>query len=207
MFLPSKVPCTGIRTIQLDMIMWNQSNKPQKRCTKARRQGRPHHSGPAEPPGAAALAQLIQTSHRASDIQRNTASSNPDRRSEVGSVQRTRLDSLGSMDPQTSDQPTLGNSQHFIYTKEHALECMTRGPKAGRTKGSGRTSFPQQTDPQPPSNRLKDQNTDTWSKGGGDHRVGRTWRYGRTSLPATASPSHLQIPPLAVINLLGHKLR
>jgi hypothetical protein len=131
---------------------------------EARRQGRPHQPGSAEPPGAvapprsAAPAQLGQTSHRASVIQGNTASSNPDRRSEVGSIQRARLASLGSMDPQTSDQPTLGSDQHFIYTKEHAPECMTWGPRAGRT------SFPQQTDPQPPSNRLRDQITDAQSK-------------------------------------------
>jgi hypothetical protein len=78
----------------------------------------------------------------------------------ISPSQRTRLASLGSMDPQTSDQPTLGNGQHFIYTKEHASECMTRRPRAGRTKGSGRTSLMQQTDPQPPSNRLRDQITD-----------------------------------------------
>jgi hypothetical protein len=35
---------------------------------------------------------------------------------------------------------------------------MTRGPRAGRT------SFPQQTDPQPPSNCLRDQITDAQSK-------------------------------------------
>jgi hypothetical protein len=87
---------------------------------------------------------------------RNTATGNPDQRSKVGSIQRTRLTPLGSMDPQTSEQPTLGNDQHFIYTKEHAPECMTRGPKAGRTRRSGRTPFPQQTDPQPPSNHLRD---------------------------------------------------
>jgi hypothetical protein len=74
------------------------------------------------------------------------------------------------MDPQTSDQPTLGNGQHSIYTKEHAPECMTRGPRAGRTKGSGctkgsgRTSLTQQTDPQQPSNRLRDQIIDAQSK-------------------------------------------
>jgi hypothetical protein len=152
------------------MIVWDQSNKPQKQYTKARRQGRLHHSGPTEPPGAAAPprpaapAQLSQTIHRASVIQGNTASSNPDRRSEVGSIQRTRLATLGSINPQTSDQPTLGNGQHFIYTKEHAPECMTRGPRAGRTKGFGRTSLTQQTDPQPPSNRPKDQITDAQSK-------------------------------------------
>jgi hypothetical protein len=91
-------------------------------------------------------------------MQENTTSSNPDQRSEVGSIQRTRLASLASMDPQTSDQPTLGNGQHFIYTKEHAPESVTRGPRAGRT------SSPQQTDPQPPSNRLRDQITDAQSK-------------------------------------------
>jgi hypothetical protein len=68
------------------------------------------------------------------------------------------------MDPQTSDQPTLGNGQHSTYTKEHAPEYMTRGPRAGRTKGSGRTSLTQQTDPQPPSNHLRDQIIDAQSK-------------------------------------------
>jgi hypothetical protein len=132
--------------------------------------GPPHHSGLAEPPGTvapprpAAPAHLSQTRHRASMIQGNTASSNPDRRSEVGSIQRTRLASHGSMDPQTSDQPTLRNGEHFIYTKEHAAKCMTRGPRAGRSKGSGGTSSPQQADPQPPSNRLRDQITDAQSK-------------------------------------------
>jgi hypothetical protein len=79
-------------------------------------------------------------------------------------IQRTRLDSLGSMDPQTSDQPTLGNNQHFIYTKENAPECMTRGPMAGRNRRSGRTSFLQQTNPQRPSNHLRDQIIDARSK-------------------------------------------
>jgi hypothetical protein len=94
----------------------------------------------------------------------STAASNPDRRSEVGSIQRARLASLGSMDPQTSDQPTLRNDQHSSYTKEHAPECKTRGTRAGRTKGSGLTSLTQRTDPQPPSNRLRDQITDAQSK-------------------------------------------
>jgi hypothetical protein len=97
-------------------------------------------------------------------IHGNPASSNPDRRSADGSIQRTRLAPLGSMDPQTSDQPILGNGQHFIYTKEHSPECMTRGPRASRTKGSGRTSSPQQTDPQLPSIYLRDQITDAQSR-------------------------------------------
>jgi hypothetical protein len=108
--------------------------------------------------------QLGQTSHWVSVIQGNIASSNPDQRSEVGSIQSTRLSSLASMDPQTSDQPTLGNDQHSTNTKEHAPECMTRGPRAGRNKGSGRTFLTQQIDPQPPSNRLRDQITDVQSK-------------------------------------------
>jgi hypothetical protein len=139
-----------------------------KQFTKAMHRGQ--EAGPAEPPGAAtpprpaSPAQLGQTSHKASIIQGNTATSNPDRWSDVGSIQMTRLSSLGSMEPQTSDQPTLGNGQHFIYTKEHALDCMTRGPRAGRTKGSSRTSLTQQTDPQLPSNRLRDQITNAQSK-------------------------------------------
>jgi hypothetical protein len=59
------------------------------------------------------------------------------------------------MDPQTSDQPTFSNDQHFIHRNEHAPECMTQGPRDDRTKWSGHTSSPQQTGPQPPSNRLK----------------------------------------------------
>jgi hypothetical protein len=155
---------------ELDTIEWDQSNEPWKQCTGAKRQGRLHHQGRAEPPGATAPprptapAQLGQTCHRASVIQGNNATSNPDRRSEVGSIQSTILASLGSMDPQTSDQSTLGNGQHSTYTKEHAPECMTQGPRADRTKGSGRTSLTQQTDPQPPSNRIRDQITDAQSK-------------------------------------------
>jgi hypothetical protein len=95
-----------------------------KQSTEAMHQGQ--EAGPAKPPGAAAPprptapAQLGQTSHRTSV----TTASNPDRRSEVGSIQRTKLASLGSMDSQTSDQP---NGQHFIYTKEHALVCIHEG--------------------------------------------------------------------------------
>jgi hypothetical protein len=112
-------------------------------------QVRPHHLGPVAP------AQLGQTRHRALIIQGNNTPSNHDQRSEVGSIQRIRLTSLGSMDPQISDEPTLGNRQHFTYTKEQAPECMTRGPR------SGRTSLTQQANPQPPSNCLRDQITDT----------------------------------------------
>jgi hypothetical protein len=121
-------------------------------------------AGPATPPRPAAPTQLGQMSHRASVIQGNNVASNPDRRSEVGSIRRTRLASLGSMDPQTSDQLTLGNDQHFIYTKEHFPEWMTQGPRAGRIKGSGRISFLLQIDPQPPSNRLRDKITNPRSK-------------------------------------------
>jgi hypothetical protein len=32
------------------------------------------------------------------------------------------------MDPQASEQPMWGNIQDFIYTLEHDLEWMTRGP-------------------------------------------------------------------------------
>jgi hypothetical protein len=120
--------------------------------------------GSTAPPRPATPAQIGQTSHNASVTQGNTTADDHDQRNKVGSIQRTRLASIGSMDPQTSDQPTLGNDQHFIYTKEHAPECMTRGPRAGRTKRSGHTSFPHQTDPQPPSNRLRDQITDARSK-------------------------------------------
>jgi hypothetical protein len=104
-----------------------------KRTTEAMHRGQ--EAGSAEPPGAAAPpspaapVQLVHTSHMASVIQGNTAVSNPGRRSEVGSIQMARLASLGSMDPQASDQPTLANNQHSTYTKEHAPECMTRGPR------------------------------------------------------------------------------
>ena len=84
--------------------------------------------GPAEPPGAAAPlrpaapAQLAQTSHQASVTQGNTTANDPDRRNKVGLIQRMRLASLGSMDPQASEQPTWGNVQDFIYTLEHDPE-------------------------------------------------------------------------------------
>jgi hypothetical protein len=154
---PYKVQCTGVWTTQLDTIVWDQSNEPRKQCTGATRQGRPNLQVRPHHLGLASTAQLGQMSHMASVIHGYNASSDPDRRSEVGSIQRTRWASLGSMDPQTSDQPTLGNVQHSTYTKEHALECMTLGPRAGRT------SSQQQTDTQPPSNRLRDQNTDAQS--------------------------------------------
>jgi hypothetical protein len=71
--------------------------------------------GPAEPPGvaapprSAAPAKLAQASPQASVTRGNTTVNNPDRRNNVSSIQRTRLASLGSMDPQTSVQLTLGN--------------------------------------------------------------------------------------------------
>jgi hypothetical protein len=78
--------------------------------------------GSAEPPGAAAPlrpaapAQLAQMSHQASVTQGNTIVNDPDRRNKVSSVQRSRLASLGSMDPQTSEQPMWGNVQYYTYT-------------------------------------------------------------------------------------------
>jgi hypothetical protein len=164
------------------------SNAPGPGCRASRTtQGRPHHPGPAEPPGAAAPAQLGQTSHRASVNQGNIASNNPDRRSEVSSIQRTRLASLGFMNPQTSDQPTLGNDQHSTYIKEHAPECMTRGPRAGCTKGSGRTSLKHQADPQSPSNHLRDQITDAQSK--------------VVKITGPTAPGHTAAPPCRLVQL------
>jgi hypothetical protein len=78
--------------------------------------------GLAEPLGAAtplrpaALAQLAQMSHQASITQGNTAVNDPDRRNKVGSIRRSRLASLGSMDLQTSEQQMWGNVQDFVYT-------------------------------------------------------------------------------------------
>jgi hypothetical protein len=78
--------------------------------------------GPAEPQGVvapprpAALVKLGRASPQASVTRRNTTAKDPDRRNKVGSIHRTRLASLGSMDPQTSDQPTLSNDQHFTNT-------------------------------------------------------------------------------------------
>jgi hypothetical protein len=69
----------------------------------------------AAPHRPAAPSQLAQTSHKVSVTKGNTAANDPDRRNKVDSIQRTRLASLGSMDPQTSEQPTWGNNQH-IYT-------------------------------------------------------------------------------------------
>jgi hypothetical protein len=149
--------------------------------------------GPAEPLGAAApprLAaptQLGQTSRRVSVTQGNTTANNPDRRNKVGSIQRSRLASLGSMDPQTNEQLTLGNDQHFIYTQEHAPECMTWGPRAGRTGRTGRTSFPQQTDPQSPSNRLRDQITNARSKA--------------MKIIGPAAPGDTDVPPCRALHL------
>jgi hypothetical protein len=53
-FIPSKVPCTGARTTKLNTIVRVQSNNPREQCIGARRQGRPHHLGSVEPPGATA---------------------------------------------------------------------------------------------------------------------------------------------------------
>jgi hypothetical protein len=106
--------------------------------------------GLAEPPGPAAHARLAQTCHQASVTQGNTARNDPDQRNKVGLIQMLRLASLGSMDPQASEQPTCYNIQDFIYPLEHNPEWMTRGPRASRTKRTGRTSFTQQTNPQPP---------------------------------------------------------
>jgi hypothetical protein len=62
-------------------------------------------------------------------------------------IQRLRLASLGFMDPLASEQPTCDSIQDFIYPLEHNPEWMTRGPRAGRTKRSGRTTFTKPTDP------------------------------------------------------------
>jgi hypothetical protein len=61
--------------------------------------------GPAEPPGAAApprLAapvKLARASPQASVTQGNTTANDTDRRNKVCLIQRSRLDTLGSMDP------------------------------------------------------------------------------------------------------------
>jgi hypothetical protein len=54
---------------------------------------------------------------------------------------------------------TWDSVQGFIYPLEHDLKWMTRGPKTGCTKRSGRTSFTKPMDPQPSSNRLREQIT------------------------------------------------
>jgi hypothetical protein len=120
--------------------------------------------GPAEPPGPTAPAQHIQVCHQASVTLGSTARNDPDQGNKVGLIQRLRLASLGFVDPQASEQPTWDNIQEFIYPLEHISKWMTRGPRADRTKRTVRTSFTQKTNPQPPSNRLKDQITDARSK-------------------------------------------
>jgi hypothetical protein len=67
------------------------------------------------------------------------------------------------MDPLASEQLTWDNVQDFTFPLEHDPKWMTIGLRAGRTKRSGRTSFTQQTDPQPSSNCLRDQITNTRS--------------------------------------------
>jgi hypothetical protein len=58
----------------------------------ARRQGRPHHLGSVEPPGAAAPprpaapAQIGQTNHKASVTQGNTTTNGPNRSNKVDSI-------------------------------------------------------------------------------------------------------------------------
>jgi hypothetical protein len=61
--------------------------------------------GPAEAPGAAAPPRpvapviLARASPQASVTQGNTTENDPNRRNKVGLIQRSRLDTLGSMDP------------------------------------------------------------------------------------------------------------
>jgi hypothetical protein len=61
--------------------------------------------GPAEPPGAATLprpaapVKLARASPQASVTHENTAANDPDRRNKVGLIQRSRLVTLGLMDP------------------------------------------------------------------------------------------------------------
>jgi hypothetical protein len=63
------------------------------------------------------------------------------------------------MDPQASQQPTWDNVLDFIYPLEHDPKWMTRGARADRTKRSCCTYFTKPADPQPSSNRLRDQIT------------------------------------------------
>jgi hypothetical protein len=78
--------------------------------------------GAAAPLRPAAPTQLTQMYHQASVTQGNTATNDPDRRNKIGLIHRMRLASLGSMDPQASEQPTWDNVQDFIYTLEHDPE-------------------------------------------------------------------------------------
>jgi hypothetical protein len=64
---------------------------------------------------------------------------------------------------------------------------MTWGPRASRTKGSGLTSLTQQTDPQPPSNRLKDQIIDAQSKA--------------VKIVGSAAPGDTAAPPCRLLQL------
>jgi hypothetical protein len=87
--------------------------------------------GPAKPPGPAAPAQLAQTCHQASATQGNTAANDPDQRSKVGLIQRLRLASLGSKDPQASEQPTCENIQGFILSVRNVVPTLTSNKRQG----------------------------------------------------------------------------
>jgi hypothetical protein len=71
---------------------------------------------PAAPPRPAAPAKHAQTSPPGLSHSREHRCEWSWSRNKVGSIQRSRLASLGSMDPQTSEQLTWGNVQHLIYT-------------------------------------------------------------------------------------------
>jgi hypothetical protein len=91
--------------------------------------------GLAAPLGPAARAQLAQTCHQASVTQRNTTANDPDRRNKVSLIQRLRLASLGSMDPQASEQPMCDNIQGFIYPLEHVQSGWQGGPGLTTRRG------------------------------------------------------------------------
>jgi hypothetical protein len=55
--------------------------------------------GAATPPRPDAPVKLSQPSPQASVTQGNIAANDPDRRNKVGLIQRSRLNTLGSMDP------------------------------------------------------------------------------------------------------------
>jgi hypothetical protein len=56
-------------------------------------------SGAAAPPWSVTPVKLARANPQASVTQGNTAMNDPDRRNKVGLIQRSRLGTLGSMDP------------------------------------------------------------------------------------------------------------
>jgi hypothetical protein len=96
---------------------------------------RGQEAGPAEPPRPAAPVLHTQMCHQASVTPGSTGRNDPDRENKVGLIQRLRLASLGSKNPQASEQPTWDSIQDFIYPLEHDPKWMTGGPGLAAPRG------------------------------------------------------------------------